>query len=152
MEDKNNKPKHFLICKILGAFLIVTGITLIILANTVCAEEVVLGDWNTGETSANFALLALGGFMIPISFALLAIGFTPEITKMSVKSKKYIQAENKEDLTNIVDNTADITSGAITKTTQAIKKGLRDTMFCSECGAEIDVSSKYCNHCGKKVE
>lgn len=150
--DKNQKPKHFLICKILGIVLIILAITLMILANTACAEEVVLGDWHTGDKSPNMGMLAFGGFMIPLSFILLAIGFNPEISKMAVKSAKYTQSQNKEDLTDIANTSADITSEATTKTFRAIKRGLKDTKYCNHCGTEIDINSKFCKNCGKEVE
>ena len=64
---------------------------------------------------------------------------------------EYIQDQNKQDLADISDNTADIMSGAITKTVQAVKSGLDDTMFCKHCGAQIDADSAFCNKCGKKL-
>ena len=85
-----------------------------------------------------------------ISTPFFFLGFRPEITKMATKSAKYIQDENKEDLKDIVDTTADIAGDAITKTTKAIKKGLKDTKFCKHCGAEIDADSKFCSSCGKE--
>ena len=87
-------------------------------------------------------------FGLFLTVAFLATGFRPEITKMTTKSARYIQQENKEDLTGIANTTADIASGAITKTTRAIKKGIKDTKFCKHCGAEIDADSKFCNNCG----
>ena len=93
-------------------------------------------------------LLVSFGFMI--AFVGLALGFRPEIAKLKTKTAKYIQEENKDDLTDIASNTADITSDAITKTTKAIKKGINDTMFCKHCGSEIDADSKFCKKCGKE--
>jgi predicted amidophosphoribosyltransferase len=40
-------------------------------------------------------------------------------------------------------------SEAITKTTQAVNKGLDQTKFCKHCGAEIDEDSAFCSKCGK---
>ena len=78
------------------------------------------------------------------------IGFRPEIAKMSTKSAKYIQQENKEDFRDIANSAADIASEAITKTTTAIKKGLEDKIFCKHCGEKIDSDSKFCSKCGKE--
>ena len=63
---------------------------------------------------------------------------------------KEIQIQHKEDLTSIANKSADISSEAITKTTRAIKKGIKDTKFCKHCGAEIDSDSTFCKSCGKK--
>lgn len=139
--NNNNKPKHFLIFKIVGftgIFLAIIGFILIFVG---------FGDFE----SNNFII---GGFMTTfglfIGVSCLAIGFRPEITKILTQSTKYIQQENKEDLKDIANNTADITSEAITKTATAIKKGLNDKIFCKYCGEKIDSDSKFCNKCGKE--
>jgi len=138
-ENKNQKPKYFLIFKILGCVFAVVTIIGFVLVFTG------FGDFENN----NFML---GGFMstfgLFLTVAFLVTGFRPEITKMSTKSARYIQQENKEDLTDIANITADIAGGAITKTTRAIKKGIKDTKFCKLCGAEIDADSKFCNSCG----
>lgn len=152
MENKNQKPKHLLVCKILGVAILVTAITLIILANTACAEEIVLGDWHTGDTAPNMGMLGLGTFLIPASIVMLFIGFHAEISKMAVKSAKYTQNQNKEDLTDIANTNAEIMGGAITSATKAIKKGIENTKYCIHCGAEIDASANFCSKCGKEVK
>ena len=96
----------------------------------------------------SLTLIILFGLFLAITF--LVIGFRPEITKMSMKSARYIQQENKEDLTDIVSTSADIASEALTKTVSAVKKGLATTMFCKHCGAKIDENSKFCKYCGKE--
>ena len=94
----------------------------------------------------------IGGIMASIGFFIgiscFATGFIPQMSKLSIKTTKYLQQENKEDLTDIANTSADIAGGAITKTTRAIKKGIKDTKFCKHCGAEIDADSKFCNSCG----
>jgi hypothetical protein len=85
-----------------------------------------------------------------IGISCLLIGFRPEITKMSAKSAKYLQQQNKKDFRDIASNTADIANEAITKTTTAIKKGLDNKIFCKHCGEKIDSDSKFCNKCGKE--
>ena len=137
----NNKPKHFIIFKIIGLIGIILAFIGFVLT------FVGFG----GFESNNFMI---GGFLTTfglfIGISCLTIGFRPEITKMSAKSAKYIQQENKEDFRDIASNTADITSEAITKTTTAIKKGLDDKIFCKHCGEKIDSDSKFCNKCGKE--
>ena len=80
----------------------------------------------------------------------LVSGFSPEIAKLSTKTQKYIQEENKEDLTDIASAKADISGEAITKVSKSIKKGFKDTKYCKYCGAEIDADSSFCKECGKK--
>lgn len=135
-ENKKNKlPIIFLILKIIGLGLIIGGIIVLILMRK-----------------------SFGGGMFPglpmIGFGLVITlwGFIPNINKLSIKTTKYLQEENKEDLTDIASTSADILSEGVTKTTKAVKKGLKDTMYCKHCGSEIDVDSKFCKHCGKSQE
>ena len=138
-ENKNQKPKHLLIFKVLGL---------------ICALVAVFGFVLVFKGFGNFENnnFMLGAFMATfglfLAAAFLMIGFKPEITKMATKSAKYIQQENQEDLTDIVNTTADIASGAIIKTVKAVKKGIKDTKFCKHCGSEIDADSTFCKECG----
>ena len=93
-------------------------------------------------------MAALGFF---IGFAGLMFGFRPELSKMTIKSAKYIQQENREDLKDLTKTSAEIASDAIKTTTKAIKEGLKDSMYCKHCGAEIDADSKFCKSCGKEL-
>jgi len=137
----NNKPKHFIIFKIIGLI----GIILAIIGFVLTFVE--FGDFESNNFMIGGFLATFGLF---IGIPCLIIGFRPEITKMSAKSAKYIQQENKEDFRDIASNTAEIASEAITKTTTAIKKGLDDKIFCKYCGEKIDSDSKFCNKCGKE--
>ena len=137
----NKKPIQFLIFKIAGFLGIIVAVIAFVLIFTG------FGDFE----SNNFMI---GAFLLPFGFALagfgLTMGFKPEIAKMSVKSAKFIQQENKEDLKDIAEDSADIVSGAITKTTEAVKDGLSDKKFCKHCGQRIDTDSKFCSECGEK--
>ena len=139
----NKKPKHFVVFKIIGFIGIVLGIVGIVLS--------ISGFGNFDNN--NFMI---GGFLacfgIFIGVTCLAIGFRPEISKLSTKSAKYIINENKDDLTNITNTSADIVGGAVTRTAKAIKKGLteKESVFCKHCGAQIDADSKFCKKCGKE--
>lgn len=139
--EKNNKPKLFLILKIIGIIGIIIGI-----------YGITLSIGGFGDFESNDFMI--GGFMTTfglfIGISCTVGGFIPELAKLRTKTAKYIQEQNKEDLTDIASNTADITSEAITKTTKAIKKGLKDTKFCKHCGSEIDKDSKFCTECGKE--
>ena len=138
----DQKPKHFLIFKIIGFIGVVIGIIGIIL--------LFLGVNNSDNT------FMIGGFVVCFGMFIgiggLVIGFRPEISKLSTKSKKYIVNDNKDDLTDIANTSADIVDGAITQTARAVKKGLtqKESMFCKYCGAQIDSDSKFCNKCGKE--
>ena len=139
--NNNNKPKHFIVFKIVGFIGIILAI--IGFALTVVGFD----DFESNNFMIG-GLMATFGLFIGISG--LMIGFRPEITKMSTKSVKYIQQENKEYFKDIASNAADIASEAITKTTTAIKTGLDDKIFCKHCGEKIDSDSKFCNKCGKE--
>ena len=139
--SNNNKPKYFIIFKIVGFIGIILAIIGFILA---CKG---FGDFESNNFMIGGLMATFGLFM---GVSCLVIGFRPEITKMSTKSIKYIQQENKEDLKDIINTTAEIASEAVTKTTTAIKQGIEDAIFCKHCGAKIDFDSKFCNKCGKE--
>ena len=139
--SNNNKPKYFIIFKIVGFIGIILAIIGFILA---CKG---FGDFESNNFMIGGLMATFGLFM---GVSCLVIGFRPEITKMSTKSIKYIQQENKEDLKDIINTTAEIASEAVTTTATAIKQGIEDTIFCKHCGAKIDFDSKFCNKCGKE--
>ena len=137
-----NRPKHFWIFKmigVVGAILAVSGIVLTISG---------FGDFE----SNNFMI---GAFVAVIGFMMAAlgitIGFGPEIAKARAKTLRYIQEENKEDLTAIANNSAEIMSEAVSKTANAVANGAQKTMFCKHCGASIDADSTFCSSCGKEL-
>ncbi len=139
---ENNKPKHYLILKVVG-FL---GIALAIFGFVLIFTG--FGDFESNK-------FMIGMFVVPFGIFVgifgLATGFRPEISKMTAKSAKYIQQENKQDLTDIASTNAEIISGAVQKTAEAVKQGFaEEKMFCKHCGAQIDADSTFCNKCGKQ--
>ena len=157
-KNKRPEPKLFKILRIVSPCLLIIGVTLIVLATTVLKAENIFGEPDT-----NFPLLMVGIMVAFFSVPTVFFGFMPKIAKgMSraaihvqseiapemIKATRDIQEESKEDLTHIANTNADISSEAITKTTRAIKKGLKNTKFCKHCGTEIDSDSKFCNSCG----
>ncbi len=138
----NKKPVYFLILKIVG-FL---GIALFVFGLVLAIKG--FGDFE----SNNFMIGSLiSTFALALGIGCLVSGFKPEITKMTIKSSKYIQQENKEELKEIVDTTAEIAKDAVSTTSKAIKDGFtNDKRFCKYCGAQIDSDSIFCNKCGKK--
>ena len=139
--SNNGKPKHFLLLKIIGIValaLVVIGAYLFITG---------FGDFE----SDNFMIGSLmATFGIMIALPCLIMGFSPEIAKMKTKTARYIQEENKEDLTKIASNTADIMGDATTKMAKSFREGVADYKYCKHCGAKIDADSKFCNKCGKE--
>ena len=137
-----NTPRYLWIFKIIGVIGAIASVTGIVLAITG------FGDFE----SNNFMI---GGFMAVIGFMMtgfgITIGFAPEIAKARTKAVRYIQEENKEDLTAIANNSADIMSDAVSKTANALANGVQKTMFCKHCGARIDIDSKFCSSCGKEL-
>ena len=97
----------------------------------------------------------IGSFMLPIGLFLSVFGFVqgfkPEITKQTLKTTKYIQEENEDELQQIITKNAEIHSEAITNTAKAVKSGLNETMYCKYCGEKIDIDSQFCKHCGNKL-
>ena len=144
MDEKmsdNNKPTHLFIFKVvgfIGIFVAIVGFVLTFKG---------FGDFEHNYFMLGGAMSALGIF---VGVSCLVLGFRPEIMKLSTKTAKYIQQENKEDLTDIADTGAEIMSGAVKKTAKAVKEGLKDTKFCKYCGAEIDEDSIFCSKCGKE--
>lgn len=138
---KNNKPLHFLVFKIIGFIGIAVFISGIILT---------CNGVNNFENN-NFmigGILTCVGMFVGVVF--LVGGFRPEIAKLSAKSAKYIQQQNKSELSDIAETGADITSNALKKSAKAFKEGLCSKKFCKFCGAEIDEDSVFCNKCGKE--
>ena len=138
------KPIVFLIFKILGILLLGIGIFAVILMVRG------FGDFESNNFMIGTLIFPFG---IGGGIACTAIGFRPEISKMSIKTARYIQEENKEDLTAVATSTAELVSeatatiagevaSAVSEATQADKK------FCKHCGASIDRDSKFCSDCG----
>ena len=145
-ENKNEEPKFFRILRIVAPCLLIVGVLLIVLSWTVFSKE----TWAGKDPSWGMFIpgVIAAFFSLPTFF----MGFMPKLSKTMAKANIYItkgiQQENKRDLTDIANTTADISGEAITKTTRAIKKGFKDTKFCKHCGTEIDADSKFCNSCG----
>ena len=140
--NKNNKPKHFLVLKIIG----IIGVLMFVYGINLATTS--YGDFESNNFMIASFLICFGLF---IGGAGLSLGFIPEIHKANTRTIKYIQETNKEDLKDIAINEAEIREEAITKTTRAVKKGLKsETVFCKYCGAEIDGDSVFCKKCGKE--
>ena len=136
------KPLSFLILRIIGIFCLaiaLLGIVLVIVG---------FGDFETNNFMIGGFLTTFGIFAAGVGFA---FGFAPQITKTSIKTAKYLQQENKDDLAELMNTSAEIASGAATALTAAVKEGLQqETKFCKHCGAKIDADSKFCSQCGKE--
>ena len=137
------KPTHFVVLKIIGFIgLVVAFIGIINLINGFHNFE------GIGFMIGSF-MFTIGSF---VGLSCLIMGFRPEISKMTTKSAKYILEENKDDLKDVSNTTAEITSEAISKTASAIKEGFKSSIYCKYCGQKIDNDSKFCKHCGSNLE
>ncbi len=139
---ENKKPKFFLVLRIVAICMFVVGVILIVLGTT---------KYKMNDVMINPALFAPGLFLAVMSLPCFIVSFLPEIQNLGVRTIKYMQNANKEDLKDISTQAADIRSEAIKNTAKSIKDGIKDTMYCKECGAVIDADSKYCKECGKKI-
>lgn len=137
----DRKPKHLLIFKIIGILGIAAFITGLVL--TVKG----FGDFETNNFMIGGILTTFG---VMVSFLGIFIGFSPEIAKANAKTARYIQEENKDDLTAIATNNAEIMSDAITTTADALRDTKKATKFCKHCGEKIDSDSRFCSSCGKE--
>jgi hypothetical protein len=137
-----NRPRHFWIFKIIGVIGAVATVTGIVL--TVAG----FGDFESNNFMIGSFVAVIGVMMTALG---IAIGFGPEIAKARAKTLRYIQEENKDDLTAIANNSAEIMSDAVSKTANAIANGVQKTMFCKHCGARIDADSTFCSRCGKEL-
>ena len=132
---KNVKePKYLLILRIIGFSMLIAGITWIVLDLAVFY----------------YGLEIIGVAMVFFSIPIIITGFSAKISKMQIERAKYVQQLNADNLTDMANTSADISSQAIVKTTKAIKRGMQDSVFCKHCGAEIDKDSKFCKKCGKE--
>lgn len=69
-----------------------------------------------------------------------------------VKTQQKMLHENEDALKDIATRNAKINKEGIEITAKAIKDGLSgSTIYCKHCGALIDVDSKFCKTCGKKL-
>ena len=138
----NKKPLHFLVLKIVGAMGIAAAIVGIVLSVSG------FGDFESNKFMIGSLLTTFGLF---VGISCLVSGFRPELTRMSLKSAKYIQNENKDELGDIINTSAEIAKDAISTTVGAIKDGLAESCkYCKHCGALIDADSKFCSKCGKE--
>lgn len=136
------KPYIFMVLKLVG----VIGVIIFVIG----AIKIFTGF---GDFENNNFMI--GSFMLPIGLFLSVFGFIqgfkPEITKQSLKTTKFIQEENEDELQQIITKNAEIHSEAITNTAKAVKSGLNETMYCKYCGEKIDIDSQFCKHCGNKL-
>ena len=136
------KPYIFMVLKLVG----VIGVIIFVIG----AIKIFTGF---GDFENNNFMI--GSFMLPIGLFLSVFGFVqgfkPEITKQTLKTTKFIQEENKDELQQIITKNAEIHSEAITNTAKAVKSGLNETMYCKYCGEKIDIDSQFCKHCGNKL-
>lgn len=138
------EPKHLKVLRIVGIILIIVGVTLSVLSFTLLSDGDIMG-----KAIPNMGIMGVSGFLTVLGIGLTIFGFSAQISKLSVKTRRYTIHETEEDMTDIANTRADIIDDAVTHTVRAVKKGLKDTVYCKHCGAEIDNDSTFCKHCGK---
>ena len=137
-EQKPKLPKFFLVLRIFGSLLMIAGIALIIVK---------------AVGASSYELMVGGNFCLVFGLVVLVGSFVPNMQRIEIKTKRYILHENKEDLADISNQTAEVISPAVTGVAKAVKEGLKeDQKFCKECGAQIDSDSKFCPNCGKSQQ
>ena len=136
-----NKPKHFLIFKLIG-----------FVSLTVALAGLVLLIVGFGDFEHNWFLFGI--LMLPIGFFGAALGlvngFMPEISRATARSASYIQKQNKDALKEIANTSAEINKEAVATIASAVSEGLGEKLFCKHCGKRIDADSKFCSFCGKE--
>ena len=136
------KPIIFLVYKLFGVLgFIVCLIGVIKLVNG-------FGNFEDNSFITGTLMMSLGFFFSVMG---LVMGFRPEITKHSIKTAKYIQEHNKEELKEMMNTSAEIHLQAVTTTVEAVKAGMSDTIFCKHCGQKIEADSQFCKYCGEKL-
>ena len=73
-----------------------------------------------------------------------------DLQTTSIKMKKEILDENKDDLESIEKQEANIKGEGIKIKASALKSGLTSDIYCKKCGEKIPNDSIYCKNCGEK--
>ena len=73
-----------------------------------------------------------------------------DLQTTSIKMRKEILDENKDDLESIEKQEASIKGEGIKIKASALKSGLTGDMYCKNCGKKIPGDSIYCKNCGSK--
>lgn len=136
------KPYIFMVLKLVG----VIGVIIFVIGAIKIFTG--FGDFENNNFMIGSFMLSIGLFLSVFGFIQ---GFKPEITKQTLKTTKFIQEENEDELQQIITKNAEIHSEAITNTAKAVKSGLNETMYCKYCGEKIDIDSQFCKHCGNKL-
>ena len=130
---------------ILGVLFFIIGVVLIVLGVAIFPI-----NFNGSAVAPNAAFFVPGMLLTAGGISLFVYSLIPKIQKSLIQTAKYIQEDNKEDLTAMANTSAEISGEAIKTTVKNIKEGLEDSKYCKYCGELIDGDSLFCNKCGKK--
>ena len=172
--QKNNKsklPTIYIVLRIISILMLVAGVIFLIIGLTKNVPSMGQDGWFEASTSKSrttftgIGLLMFGGFLLYFSLA-------PTISKIVIKTQRYIVNENKDDLKGTMEDVTEIgmhglnknkdeLHGIIKTGSQAFFEGKnaaneqgssKETIFCSNCGKKINENSKFCRHCGSPQE
>lgn len=138
------EPKHLKVLRILGVIMAIAGVVLIVLSFTLLSNGDIMGT-----AIPNALTVGVGGFLTFAGISMISAGLLAKKSILGTKIMRYTVHATEEDMTDIANTKADIIDDAVTHTVRAVKKGLKDTVYCKHCGAEIDNDSTFCKHCGK---
>ena len=164
-KEKAKLPKIFLVLRFVALGLFITGVTLIVLA---CTAFATYDDFFGLEPALGILLpgIVCVFFAIPCTI----IGFMPSINKVAIKTSKYIQESNREDLTDLMSTGMGI---GIDATSQAINENEDDLRTIADKGADImsgpietisrsvgrgfsegfaTADTMFCKHCGATID
>lgn len=83
--------------------------------------------------------------------------FRAKMMSRQLRSQEYFIEKEKENLTNMVRETADISKEGVEIVAHAVKEGFingetEKGIQCENCGTWNDFYSKFCKNCGKKLK
>ena len=102
------------------------------------------GDFATHDFMIGSMLSTFGVF---VTVSCLAIGFSPQLRALHLRTAKQMQQMHKDTLTDLATTSAEITREAVTITAKAVRDTLQ-AAYCKHCGGAIDADSQFCKHCG----
>ncbi|MFA6739467.1 MAG: SHOCT domain-containing protein [Bacilli bacterium] len=99
------------------------ALALILLGSTIFRDT----SWDGFAWAPNFALFVPGLFLFVLSLPILAMGFSPQLTRFQSKLHSETMDYAKEDLQSAIHKTADVIVPAVTPSIQTIASVLAES-------------------------